>query len=158
LDRVFCQSYNRGHAEHTLEHLYEIPNPRKYFEITSSSKTERPSHLIQPRKCSKRYHPIPSQPEIINHCPSSIPLSTPIPCQSSHICASFPQPVFMLGSSYITVQGIGMQQHSYPSHSMHFVFPAAPLSLLTIELMVEEAAEPGPLRFTRVLDEVHILI
>jgi hypothetical protein len=41
-----------------------------------------------------------------------------------------------------------MQQHSYPSHSMHFVFPAAPPSGFTIELMVEEATEPGPLRFT----------
>jgi len=42
-----------------------------------------------------------------------------------------------------------MQQHSYPSHSMHFVFPAAPPSGFTIEEMVDEAAEPGPLAFTR---------
>jgi hypothetical protein len=48
---------------------------------------------------------------------------------------------------HITVQGIGMQQHSKPSHSKHFVFPAAPASGFTIELMVEEAAEPGPLWF-----------
>ena len=48
-----------------------------------------------------------------------------------------------------------MQQHSYPSHSKHFVFP---VSGLTIEEMVDEAAEPGPLRLTRVLLlEVHIL-
>jgi len=32
---------------------------------------------------------------------------------------------------------------------MHFVFPVAPPSGLTIEEMVEEAAEPGPLAFTR---------
>jgi len=52
-----------------------------------------------------------------------------------------------------------MQQHSYPSHSMHFVFPAAPPSGLTIELMVDEAAEPGPLRLTRTCeDEEHILV
>ena len=51
-----------------------------------------------------------------------------------------------------------MQQHSYPSHSKHFVFPAAPVSGFTIEAMVDAAAEPGPLRFTRVfVDEVHIL-
>jgi hypothetical protein len=51
-----------------------------------------------------------------------------------------------------------MQQHSYPSHSMHFVFPAAPPSALTILLIVEEAAEPGPLRLTRPDEvEAHIL-
>jgi hypothetical protein len=101
-------------------------------------------------------HPNPTR----NHksLSTSIPLSTPIPCAIHRtICTSFPssRPV---RSPHITVQGIGRQQHSYPSHSMHFVFPAAPLSLLTIELMVEEAAEPGPLRFTRVLDDVHILV
>lgn len=49
-----------------------------------------------------------------------------------------------------------MQQHSYPSHSMHFVFPAL-LSPLTMLLMVEEAAEPGPLRLTKEEGvEVHI--
>jgi len=58
----------------------------------------------------------------------------------------------------MTVQGIGIQQHSYPSHSIHFVFPAAPPSPLTILLIVEDAAEPGPLRFTSVEEvEVHIL-
>lgn len=41
---------------------------------------------------------------------------------------------------------------------MHFVLPAAPPSGLTMLEMVEEAALPGPLRFTRVLEvEVHIL-
>lgn len=50
-----------------------------------------------------------------------------------------------------------MQQHSYPSHSMHFVFPALPPSGFTIEEIVEEAAEPGPLRFTSWEEEVHIL-
>jgi hypothetical protein len=53
-----------------------------------------------------------------------------------------------------------MQQHSYPSHSKHFVFPvAAPLpSGFTIEEIVDAAAEPGPLWFTRLLVlEVHIL-
>ena len=40
---------------------------------------------------------------------------------------------------------------------MHFVFPAAPPSGLTMELIVEEAAEPGPLRFTSEWEvEVHI--
>jgi hypothetical protein len=51
-----------------------------------------------------------------------------------------------------------MQQHSKPSHSRHFVLPAAPLSGLTIELMVEEAEEPGPLRLTsELVVEVHIV-
>lgn len=51
-----------------------------------------------------------------------------------------------------------MQQHSNPSHSMHLVLPAAPLSGLTIDLMVEEAEEPGPLRLTSgPLVEVHIV-
>ena len=51
-----------------------------------------------------------------------------------------------------------MQQHSYPSHSRHFVFPAAPVSGLTIEEMVDAADEPGPLRFTSVFEEEeHIL-
>jgi hypothetical protein len=50
-----------------------------------------------------------------------------------------------------------MQQHSYPSHSKHFVFPAAPVSGLTIEEIVEVALLPGPLRLTRLVeDEVHI--
>jgi hypothetical protein len=41
---------------------------------------------------------------------------------------------------------------------MHFVFPAAPPSGFTIEEIVEEAAEPGPLRFTSWEEvEVHIL-
>jgi len=51
-----------------------------------------------------------------------------------------------------------MQQHSYPSHSMHFVLPAP--SPLTIVEIVDEAAEPGPLRFTsEAVDEVvHMLL
>ena len=53
--------------------------------------------------------------------------------------------------------GIGIQQHSTPSHSRHLVFPAAPVSGLTIEEMVEAALEPGPLRLTRLAElEVHI--
>jgi hypothetical protein len=61
-------------------------------------------------------------------------------------------------ASHITTQGIGIQQHSYPSHSRHFVFPALPLSGFTIEEMVDAALEPGPLRFTGVVEdeEVHI--
>jgi hypothetical protein len=60
---------------------------------------------------------------------------------------------------HITTQGIGIQQHSYPSHSKHFVFPAAPLSGFTIDEMVDAADEPGPLRFTRAEeDEVHMLV
>jgi len=52
-----------------------------------------------------------------------------------------------------------MQQHSNPSHSIQKDFvPPAPPSGFTMEEMVEEAAEPGPLRFTRVEEvEVHIL-
>lgn len=53
---------------------------------------------------------------------------------------------------------MGIQQHSYPSHSMHFVLPAAPPSGLTIEEMVLAAAEPGPLRSTSVAcEKEHIL-
>lgn len=41
---------------------------------------------------------------------------------------------------------------------MHLVFPLAPVSGLTMLLIVEAAEEPGPLRFTRPLeDEVYIL-
>lgn len=58
----------------------------------------------------------------------------------------------------MTVQGIGIQQHSTPSHSKHFVLPVAPVSGFTMEEMVEAAAEPGPLRFTGVqVFEVAIL-
>lgn len=51
-----------------------------------------------------------------------------------------------------------MQQHSYPSHSRHFVFPAPPAEPgLTIELIVLAAAEPGWLEFVRVVGvEEHI--
>lgn len=50
-----------------------------------------------------------------------------------------------------------MQQHSTPSHSRHFVFPADP-SPLTILPMVEAAADPGPFISTRViLDDAHML-
>lgn len=60
--------------------------------------------------------------------------------------------------SHITVHGIGTQQHSYPSHSIHFVFPAVPPSGLTTDEIVDAAAEPGPLRFTsEVGAEEHIL-
>lgn len=49
-----------------------------------------------------------------------------------------------------------MQQHSYPSHSKHFVLPLSPFTMVE---MVELAAEPGPLRLTRPEeDEVHILV
>jgi hypothetical protein len=44
---------------------------------------------------------------------------------------------------------------------MHFVLPAAPVSGLTMLLIVLAAAEPGPLRFTKVRpleDELHILL
>jgi len=60
----------------------------------------------------------------------------------------------------MTVQGMGKQQHETPSHSTQFGIPAAPPSGFTIEEMDEEAAEPGPLRFTRTEEvevEVHIL-
>lgn len=64
---------------------------------------------------------------------------------------------FLAAISHITVHGIGMQQHSTPSHSKHLVLPAVPLSGLTIEPMVEEATEPGPLRLTNMeAVELHI--
>jgi len=50
-----------------------------------------------------------------------------------------------------------MQQHSYPSHSIHFVPPSPGL---TIELIVLEAEEPGLAAFVREKGEVvelHIL-
>lgn len=48
------------------------------------------------------------------------------------------------------VQGMGMQQHSYPSHSMHFVLPPPAASAgLTIESTMDTAALPGPLWLTR---------
>jgi hypothetical protein len=60
---------------------------------------------------------------------------------------------FLAAISHIIVHGIGMQQHSTPSHSKHLVF----LSGLTIEPMVEEATEPGPLRLTNMeAVELHI--
>lgn len=69
--------------------------------------------------------------------------------------SSIPTPEFN-PTPHITVQGIGIQQHSYPSHSIHFVFPA-PASPLTSVEIVEDAAEPGPLRFMSWVGvEVHI--
>lgn len=50
---------------------------------------------------------------------------------------------------YMTVQGIGRQQHSYPSHSMHLVLPPVASAGLTMASMMETAALPGPLRLTR---------
>ncbi|UQC85923.1 uncharacterized protein CLUP02_11422 [Colletotrichum lupini] len=50
---------------------------------------------------------------------------------------------------YMTVQGMGMQQHSYPSHSMHFVLPPVASAGLTMLSMMEVAALPGPLRLIR---------
>ncbi len=42
---------------------------------------------------------------------------------------------------------------------MHFVFPAGAVSGLTIEEMVDVAADPGPLRFTSPEEpEVHIFV
>jgi len=71
---------------------------------------------------------------------------------------TLPRPANPPTITYMTVHGIGMQQHSYPSHSKHFVFPA-PASPLTREPIVDEAAEPGPLRFTSVvMEEEHILV
>lgn len=35
----------------------------------------------------------------------------------------------------MTVHGIGMQQHSYPSHSQHFVFGSAGLTIEEVELV-----------------------
>lgn len=50
----------------------------------------------------------------------------------------------------MTTQGMGMQQHSYPSHSKHLVLPGAlPWPVASAGLimlsMVETAALPGPL-------------
>lgn len=44
---------------------------------------------------------------------------------------------------YMTMHGIGMQQHSKPSHSIHFLGAEAPSQGLTIDETVEIAAEPG---------------
>jgi hypothetical protein len=54
-----------------------------------------------------------------------------------------------------------MQQHSYPSHSRHLVFPAGPFSGDTTEEIVLMAAEPGRLALTRLWEvdvEVHIVV
>lgn len=53
-------------------------------------------------------------------------------------------------TSHMTTQGMGMQQHSYPSHSKHLVLPGAlPWPVASAGLirlsMVETAALPGPL-------------
>lgn len=60
---------------------------------------------------------------------------------------------------HITEHGIGMQQHSTPSHSKQRAFPAPAPSGLTMLVMVLEAAEPGPLRLTSdVAVDWHILL
>jgi len=47
------------------------------------------------------------------YIPSPLSLSPPLPLSPQQLLP------------YITVQGSGKQQHSYPSHSMHFVFPGS---------------------------------
>jgi hypothetical protein len=131
------------------------PNPSPLSPPSQESIVEVPSHCITSTHCLV-YPPFspPLTRSIINHRKDSLP-SQPLQC---NICP-FQPPSRPPRASYITVQGMGMQQHSYPSHSKHFVFPAAPVSGFTIEEMVDAAAEPGPLRFTRVfVDEVHILM
>jgi hypothetical protein len=78
---------------------------------------------------------------------------------SSQLSSSFPMHIIPLLpfsvanneqplSTYMTTQGMGMQQHEYSPQSMHFVPFALPP--LTTEETVDEAALPGPLRLTRV--------
>ena len=54
------------------------------------------------------------------------------------------------------VQGIGRQQHSYPSHSIHFVLPG----WVPAGLMIEEAVEEEWTKLTglAVLVGEHILL
>jgi len=47
----------------------------------------------------------------------------------------------------MTVQGMGMQQQSYPSHERHLVLPLPSAGLTTLSAM-DVAALPGPLRLT----------
>jgi len=68
-------------------------------------------------------------------------------------CRPVPRITPAPSGSYMTVQGMGMQQHSYPSHSMHFVLPPPPPPAasagLTMDSTMEMAELPGPLRLTR---------
>ena len=57
-----------------------------------------------------------------------------------------PQPFAPRADIYIILQGSGMQQHSYPSHSRHLVFPGS----LPAGLMIEEALEEGSTKLTGV--------
>lgn len=45
---------------------------------------------------------------------------------------------------YMIVQGNGMQQHSYPSHSIHLVLPGS----FPAGLRIEEAVEEGRTKLT----------
>ncbi|KAI0026030.1 hypothetical protein F4780DRAFT_718173 [Xylariomycetidae sp. FL0641] len=49
---------------------------------------------------------------------------------------------------YITLQGIGMQQHSKSPQSMQRVLPPVASAGFTMLSKVEDAALPGPLRLT----------
>ncbi|KAI1116545.1 hypothetical protein F5Y14DRAFT_407121 [Nemania sp. NC0429] len=49
----------------------------------------------------------------------------------------------------MTVQGIGMQQHSKSPQSMHRVLPPVASAGLTMLSNLEDAALPGPLLLTR---------
>lgn len=57
----------------------------------------------------------------------------------------------------ITVHGIGMQQHWYPSHSKHLVLPPVASAGLTMLEMVDAAELPGPLALRVGICDVTIL-
>lgn len=74
---------------------------------------------------SAGFHPIvPS----INISPMHLRIPSPPPSPPYSLIPlsllSPPLPTPKHHSTHVTVQGSGMQQHSYPSHSMHFVRPA----------------------------------
>jgi hypothetical protein len=126
-----------------------IPDVLRIPSKLLASLSERPFH-IKKTKSMHQTSSIKVQPGI------TLQLSLPTAPERYNLGHHYPfQPPPLC--PHIIVQGIGMQQHSYPSHSMHFVFPAAPASGLTIEEIVDEAAEPGPLWFTNMFcDEEHM--
>jgi len=144
-----------GQAElRTFRHMEELYDTQEIAQYHQTSRETRRHHRFperlshqSPRKC---------KPVSPSHSPTISAPQTPPPAINHLSSSPHSNP---LRPSHKIVQGIGMQQHSYPSHSMHFVFPAAPPSGFTIEEMVEEAAEPGPLRFTSwEVEEMHILM
>ena len=61
---------------------------------------------------------------------------------------------------YMIVHGIGRQQHSYPSHSIHFVFPGCVPAGLVIEEVIELLLVLGKTSFLGLIAceaDVHIV-